>query len=91
MLHADILSWRPTRRYQLWHDRAVLHFLVDAADQQRYLDTLRYALTPGGFIIIGTFAPDGPERCSGLPVARYGAEELASLLGADFENPRSPA
>ena len=83
-LHADVLSWRPTRRYQLWHDRAVFHFLVDASDRRRYLDTMRAALALDGLAIIATFAQDGPERCSGLPVARYSAEALSDLLGSDF-------
>lgn len=83
-LHADVLSWRPTRRYALWHDRAVFHFLVDAADRSRYLDTMRAALAFDGLAIIATFGQDGPERCSGLPVARYSAEALIDLLGSDF-------
>jgi trans-aconitate methyltransferase len=70
-VQADVTRWRPPRRYDLWHDRAVFHFLTTHTDQQRYLDTLAAALLPGGHAIIGTFANDGPERCSGLPVARY--------------------
>jgi SAM-dependent methyltransferase len=85
LLHADIVSWQPVRRYDLWHDRAVFHFLVEAADQQRYLNVLRSAVRPGGYAIIATFAPDGPERCSGLPVARYGADDLGLLLDDAFE------
>lgn len=83
-LHADVLTWRPTRRYALWHDRAVFHFLVDASDRSRYLDTMRAALALDGLAIIATFGADGPDRCSGLPVARYSAEGLGDLLGADF-------
>jgi SAM-dependent methyltransferase len=74
---ADLLSWRPGRRYQLWHDRAVFHFLTDPADRDRYRQVLRQALAPGGYVVIGTFAADGPTQCSGLPTARYGAEDLA--------------
>jgi SAM-dependent methyltransferase len=84
-LHEDLLLWRPERRYDLWHDRAVLHFLVAARDRDRYLETLLAALGPRGGVIIGVFAPDAPDRCSGLPVARYSAEQLAVLLGAGFE------
>ena len=83
-LHQDLLSWRPTRRYDVWHDRAVLHFLVEAADRDRYRETLRAALAPDGVVVIGTFAPDGPDRCSGLPVVRYSTEELVALLGPAF-------
>jgi trans-aconitate methyltransferase len=83
-VHADVLTWRPRHRFDLWHDRAVFHFLVDPADQQRYLETLRVALAPAGAVVIATFAPDGPEQCSGLPVTRYSAEDLTVLLGTAF-------
>jgi SAM-dependent methyltransferase len=84
-LHHDVLRWQPERRYDLWHDRAVFHFLVKEPDRARYLDSLRRALGPGGLFIVATFAPDGPEHCSGLPVARYSPESLSNLLGGDFE------
>ncbi|MFE9694663.1 class I SAM-dependent methyltransferase [Micromonospora sp. NPDC005806] len=74
---ADLLSWRPARRYRLWHDRAVFHFLTDPADRDRYRQVLRQALAPGGYAVVGTFAADGPTQCSGLSTARYGAEDLA--------------
>jgi hypothetical protein len=85
LIHDDVLHWRPTRPVGVWHDRAVLHFLTEPAQRDRYLATMRSALGPGGAVIMATFAPDGPEYCSGLPVARYGTSELASLIGADFE------
>lgn len=81
----DVLVWRPERRFDVWHDRAVFHFLVDPADRETYLETLRFALQADGVVVLGTFAEDGPERCSGLPVARYSVAELAELLGAEFE------
>ena len=65
----------------VWHDRAVFHFLVDAADRRRYTDRLLSTVKPGGAAIIATFAADGPERCSGLPVQRYSPEALAAELG----------
>jgi hypothetical protein len=77
---ADLLRWRPDRHYQVWHDRAVFHFLTDPADRQRYRSVLNRALEPGGYVVIGTFAADGPTRCSGLPTARYGAAALAAEL-----------
>jgi hypothetical protein len=80
----DVLSWRPTRLYSLWHDRAVFHFLVAPEQKEAYRRALDLALGPGGSIVIGTFAPDGPESCSGLPVARYSDEELAGALGDAF-------
>lgn len=81
---ADVTRWRPPRMWDVWHDRAVFHFLTDRADQEAYLAALRAATTPGGFAILATFAPDGPERCSGLPVQRYDAATLAHRLGPDF-------
>lgn len=74
----DLLAWTPPRRYRLWHDRAVFHFLTDLADRERYRRVLDAALAEDGHVVVGTFAADGPEQCSGLPTARYGAEELAA-------------
>jgi len=84
-VRADVLEWQPDRSYGLWHDRAVLHFLVDEVGRDRYLETLRRALAPGGALIVGTFAADGPETCSGLPVRRYSVDELVDALGDGFE------
>ena len=81
---ADLLTWRPARAYQIWHDRAVFHFLTDPADRAAYLRTLRTALAGAGEIVLATFAADGPEYCSGLPVARYDAEALAAELTAAY-------
>jgi trans-aconitate methyltransferase len=80
----DLLTWEPTRLYDVWHDRAVFHFL-SGSEVETYRDVLHRAIGPGGFVIMATFAPDGPERCSGLPVTRYGADELGSTLGSDFK------
>lgn len=80
----DITAWRPQRRYDLWHDRAVFHFLTAEADRNAYLAALRAGTKAGSQIIIATFAPDGPERCSGLPVQRYAPQDLAKVLGDDF-------
>ena len=81
---ADLTAWTPLRRYALWHDRAVFHFLTDRAGQDAYLDALRAGVAPGGTAIIGGFAPDGPARCSGLPVRRWLPAELAARVGAPF-------
>ncbi len=83
-LREDVLEWRPARRYGLWHDRAVFHFLVDEADRARYLEVLSRALEGGGAVVIATFADDGPQHCSGLPVARYSEDELVRILGGGF-------
>jgi len=85
LLQEDLLAWTPQHRYDLWHDRAVFHFLVDASDQETYLTTLRAALRPRGFVIIATFASDGPEYCSGLPVSRYSSVDLSAALGPQFQ------
>jgi len=84
-LPGDLLTTLlPQAGFDLWHDRAVLHFLTDAGDASRYAQQVAWALRPGGHAVIGGFAPDGPERCSGLTVARRSAEEVAALLGPEF-------
>jgi SAM-dependent methyltransferase len=84
-IEADVTAWEPARRYQAWHDRAAFHFLVAPEQQQAYAGVLDRALGPGGVAIIGTFAPDGPEKCSGLPVARHDAASLQRALGPSFK------
>ena len=78
-----------TGAYDLWHDRAVFHFLREEADRRRYVAAARSAVKPGGHVILATFAPDGPERCSGLEVVRYSPEALQAKLGGDCEPVRS--
>lgn len=82
---ANLLSWQPQRQYDLWHDRAVFHFLVDDADRQRYIATSARAVKPGGVFVLGTFADDGPTQCSGLPTQRYDANGLAEQFGTAFD------
>ncbi len=84
-LEADVTTFQPARRFGLWHDRAVFHFLTDQADRQRYVETLKRTLTPGGQAIIASFAVDGPLKCSGLEVARYDAATLSAELGPEFQ------
>jgi SAM-dependent methyltransferase len=81
----DLLEWQPECRFDLWHDRALFHFFVTPAARRAYLRTLHAALKTDGSVVLATFAPDGPEFCSGLPVARYSAGKLAQQIGADFE------
>jgi SAM-dependent methyltransferase len=81
---ADVTKWEPKQTCDLWHDRAAFHFLTDHADQSAYVDRIKRAVKPGGYVIIGTFAPDGPERCCGLPIVRHDADTLAKILGSDF-------
>lgn len=75
----------PEKQFDLWHDRAVFHFLTDTKDRRLYLENLRRALRPNGHFIIATFAADGPEKCSGLDIERYDLEKLRKTVGADFE------
>lgn len=75
----------PPARYDLWHDRAVFHFLTDPAARQRYVEQVMRAVRPGGHVIVATFAEDGPLQCSGLPVMRYSAEQLHAEFGERFQ------
>lgn len=84
LLHEDVTAFQPTRPYAVWHDRAVFHFMVERAERKRYINALCRALLPNGHLIIATFGPSGPERCSGLPVMRYSAPALAAELGSGF-------
>lgn len=85
-LEGDITSVDlPTHSYALWHDRAVFHFLTAPLRQRQYRERLLKALRPDGHLIIGTFAPEAPPKCSGLPVQRYSLEQLKSTLGREFE------
>lgn len=77
---ADVTMWEPDHTYALWHDRAVFHFLTVEEDRRAYISTLLAALENGGKAVIMTFAEDGPEMCSGLPVMRYSSERLADAL-----------
>jgi SAM-dependent methyltransferase len=84
-VRSDVTTFAPAARFGLWHDRAVLHFLREPAEQRAYAGVLARALAPGGIALIGSFAKDGPQRCSGLPCARHDAASLAALVGAEFE------
>lgn len=79
-VQADLLTWEPSRSYGLWHDRAVFHFLTKEHERSIYLEKLGSAITRPGYVVLATFATDGPERCSGLPVDRYSVEDLTGLL-----------
>jgi hypothetical protein len=84
-ISSEVTAFRPQRRYALWHDRAVFHFLVTPSERSNYLAVLRAALASTGHLILATFGTRGPDRCSGLPVQRYSQEQLTDLLGSDFE------
>lgn len=80
----DVLTHDFAETYDVWHDRAVFHFLTEPGQRSAYAAQVRRGVAPGGLVVIGTFAPDGPETCSGLPVARYDADGLAAQLGEGF-------
>jgi len=84
-LTRDVTRWSPSSNaYALWHDRAVFHFLTQAADRAGYLHAMGRGLRDGGWAVIATFAPTGPQACSGLPVQRYAPAQLAEVLGPRF-------
>ncbi len=87
-MHSDVTEQRFERMYQVWHDRAVFHFLTEPQDVARYLDRMTQAVDVGGHAIIATFALDGPESCSGLPVQRYSPETLRQTFGPAFKAAR---
>jgi hypothetical protein len=88
-IQADVLSWTPSRTFGLWHDRAVLHFLLEDDDRARYGQVLRTATAPGCVVVIGAFGPTGPEMCAGLPVRRHSVADFETLFGADFSIERT--
>ena len=81
----DVRKWQPSQSFDVWHDRAAYHFLTQSSDQQQYWNLVREHLKPGGSLIIATFAEDGPEMCSGLPIQRYSPDELIAAMGEGFE------
>jgi len=84
-LEADVTRFEPPHRWDLWHDRAAFHFMTTQEDRAAYLRTLNASVEIGGHVIIATFAPDGPDRCSGLDCLRYSPEGLLAVLGEDYE------
>jgi SAM-dependent methyltransferase len=88
---ADVTTWEPSQTYDVWYDRAAFHFLTEPRDRAAYVERLLRAVRPGGHAIIGTFAPDNPERCSGLPVVRHDAASLIKILGPACELIESPS
>jgi SAM-dependent methyltransferase len=82
---SDVTQFRPEREFDLWHDRAVFHFLTDSEERRRYVEVMKTALRDGGQAIVATFSLDGPPKCSGLEVRRYSAKTLAEELGPSFE------
>ncbi len=84
-VECDVTEFEPDEPVNLWHDRATFHFLVDPVDQVKYADRAAVAVQPGGHLVLAGFAPDGPEQCSGLPVARHTMDSLTAIFGESFE------
>jgi hypothetical protein len=84
-LVADVTKFNPSDKWDVWHDRAVFHFLTDGQDRDRYRQSLLRATEIGSSVIVATFGPDGPDRCSGLPTVRYAPEDLHREMGSAFE------
>ncbi len=85
-IEGDICSVAlPAQAFDIWHDRAVFHFLTDPADRQAYVEQVMRSVKPGGHVIVATFGPDGPDKCSGLPVQRYSPEGLHGEFGSAFQ------
>jgi SAM-dependent methyltransferase len=84
-IETDITHFHFTENFDIWHDRAVFHFLADAADRKKYVDLVNQALKPGGHLIISTFGENAPPKCSGLKVVRYRPETLHNEFGNNFE------
>lgn len=84
-IEEDVKAFDPARRYCLWHDRGLLHFMTDPESISAYLLALTTALVPGGHFVLATFGPEGPDQCSGFEVKRYSVEELTDLLQQTFE------
>jgi len=81
----DVTRFDSPHPWDVWHDRAVFHFLVEASDRNRYREVLERSVGPGGQVIVATFSPTGPDRCSGLPTVRYSPDRLGAELGEAFQ------
>ena len=88
-VESDIFDWKPADQFDCWHDRAFFHFLTDRSDQARYASKAAEAVAPGGALVMGVFAADGPISCSGLPTAGHDADDLAALFASGFDLERA--
>jgi 2-polyprenyl-3-methyl-5-hydroxy-6-metoxy-1,4-benzoquinol methylase len=82
---SDIATFSPTEKYDFWHDRATFHFLTAGEEITRYVQTIKEAVNPNGYLLIGTFAKDGATKCSGLTITQYSEEELVGKFDSDFD------
>lgn len=82
---SDIATFSPTEKYDFWHDRATFHFLTAGEEIGRYVQAIKESVVPNGYLVIGTFAKDGPTKCSGLPITQYSEEDLVGKFASDFD------
>lgn len=82
---SNVLDFKPHKQFNLWHDRAVFHFLGNETEIAAYLKIVADSVIPGGYVILSTFSENGPDQCSGLQVSRYSAKKLEKLFATDFE------
>ena len=82
---SDASTFKPTEKYDFWHDRAAFHFFTEEKEIERYVKNVQQSIAPGGYLVLGTFSENGPEKCSGLPVKKYSAVAMKELLQQYFE------
>lgn len=80
----DITLFNPTEQFDVWHDRAVFHFLTEENDIKRYVNTAYHSIKPGGLLIVGTFSTEGPTKCSGITIKQYSEETLSNVFNNGF-------
>lgn len=83
-LAADVTEFSTAEKYNLWHDRAVFHFLTNENDRNKYINNASEKLVSGGYLVLGTFSHDGPDMCSGLNVKQYSEEEITEIFSSNF-------
>ena len=81
---ADVVSFTSQKKFKLWHDRAAFHFLTTDVEVQQYVQTIKDSVAPGGFVILGTFSENGPDKCSGLPIRKYSIGQMQKLFSEGF-------
>lgn len=86
LITSDVTTFHPPQKYDLWHDRATFHFLTDLKDVEKYLTIAHHTLSVGGSLIVSTFSTTGPDKCSGLKIAKYSQEDLKKAFGKFFQN-----
>lgn len=81
---ADASEFKPDKQYDLWHDRAAFHFLTEDEQVERYLQTVKRSVKPGGFLVMGTFSENGPKKCSGIEIRQYSIDQMQALFSNGF-------